>query len=366
MFNKNIFLQILALILLATIKNVQAGCAFAPASTTAKDFTIPLDGRSFSVPPNVAVGYVISRQWVSMTTGDITRTVTCTSAPVYEFRQFGAGTLTLAEGFTDVYKTNLSGIGFRVVATRIGDPSYPMSFQTTSGASSTVTTNLVQSFNLEFVKTAETTAAGYVQANSLPVIEHALGQQSSKVVFARFQMSGQFLINVPTCNILPASASMVVPMGNQKVSDFNGIGSGTGWKNASIQLTGCQQFFGNKNPGSSNSSSVYQSGNMIPFSLTPNSLSLTLSPRNGTIKPIDGIMKIDNETGQATGIGIQLSTSQNESNKINLNAPVNQYLNQSAGITNITVPLYARYIQTESSIGAGKANGRLEYTITYQ
>ena len=76
-------------------------------------------------------------------------------------------------------------------------------------------------------------------------------------------------------------------------------------------------------------------------------------------------MRIDDETLSATGIGIQLSSSESTSGLIDLTTGITQTLPDD-GTRNITVPLYARYIQTENSVTAGKANGRLEYIITYQ
>ena len=110
-------------------------------------------------------------------------------------------------------------------------------------------------------------------------------------------------------------------------------------------------------------------GNAITNSTTRSHfLSVMLSPRNGTASasdPTNGIMKIDDNPSKATGVGIQLSTSESASGLVNLTNSITQNLSKD-GSSTITIPLFARYIQTENSITAGIANGKLEYTITYQ
>lgn len=156
---------------------------------------------------------------------------------------------------------------------------------------------------------------------------------------------------------------MTIEMGKYLRSDFSGPVSGTPWKNASIKLVNCGLFNGYYNGG--DVSSEYRAGGIISSPLNNNILTLTLTPTAGIMDAANGVMNVDNVTGKATGIGIQLSTSANTAGKINLNTKVTQNL-VKGGSSNITVPLYARYIQTSSSVTPGVANGKLEYTITYQ
>lgn len=355
-------LPILALILLAAIKNAQASCAFSSAAT-AQIFTIPLDNRTFSIPPNTLPGQIIARQYITAPLSSSMPDVVCSTGPMYKFYQYKTLPLGLATNYTDVYQTNVAGIGVRYYASRVNYPSFPYNYQYSTGNRFPIA-NYTLNFFIEFIKTAKTVSPGQVLASSLPITELAAGQEANKVVYARMTMSGQFTVTTPTCNIAPASASMTVQMGTHMANSFSGIGSGNDWKNASIRLIDCPQFYGN---GYSGLTSQTATNNTTPtqYALTANTWSLSLTPRNGVIDAANGIMKIDDETGKATGVGIQLSTSESVSGKINLTNGVKKSITQD-GSTTITIPLYARYIQTESTIGAGKANGRLEYTITYQ
>ncbi|MGY6028798.1 hypothetical protein ACUY4Q_001740 [Phytobacter sp. AG2a] len=182
----------------------------------------------------------------------------------------------------------------------------------------------------------------------------------------KISLSGSLQITSPTCNITPSSQSMTVNMGNYKIATFSGKGATTEWKNASIQLINCGQFFGNSE--GENGMATFNGTTVTFNSLHNNLLSVTLYPQNGirsTTDAANGIMKIDDGTSGATGVGIQLSSSESTSGLIDLTTGITQILPKD-GTRNITVPLYARYIQTENSVTAGKANGRLEYVITYQ
>lgn len=77
-------------------------------------------------------------------------------------------------------------------------------------------------------------------------------------------------------------------------------------------------------------------------------------------------MKINDSPDMAYGIGIQLSSSASETNKINLANKITGKFSLTNTSTSVTVPLYARYIQTHSTVIAGKANGSLIYTISYR
>ncbi|HAU8264213.1 TPA: type 1 fimbrial protein [Kluyvera intermedia] len=371
MAQKNLLFALLILPLLLW-GQTQAACSFASSTTyrnTVENFTIPLDSRTFSVPQGVPVGQVIARQWVNVTAGGSKSwRVECDSTGINRYYQYGSRPKPLATGYTNVYQTSIKGIGIRFSPTTSVAPNpYPTEYSISPGSYFPHAPTMGFSFYIEFIKTDETVVPGEILAIDLPVTEHALGQSGSNVVFARFTLSGQFHITAPTCDIAPASASMTVQLGSHPSGSFNGVGSGTNWKNASIRLINCPQFYGNKYTRSY--TSYYANGTNARFdqyALNANGWSLTLSPRNGTVDASNGIMKIDDETGKASGVGIQLSRTENVSGKIDLDNAINKSIATDGSVTAITIPLYARYIQTESTITGGKANGRLEYTITYK
>jgi type 1 fimbria pilin len=87
------------------------------------------------------------------------------------------------------------------------------------------------------------------------------------------------------------------------------------------------------------------------------------------VSATDGIIKIAttgaNNTPHAVGVGIQLSTTESVVGKVNLNNPL-EYTLPTDGRLSITLPLYARYIKTASTVTGGKANGKLTFTVTYK
>lgn len=358
--------------LLYTLFNHQAmaGCALAPTADYPADsvtkMTVPLAATTISVPPNAAVGSTLYRQRITITTGAKKLRVSCDSPGLFQYL-YGYKTLPLTETSTGskIYKTGIDGLGIKFInqsATKF--PVIQLSTGCTASQICVLGGNGIWSAQSYFdlVKTADVVGVGTIQASNLPTTLYSFGQEGSMVSIYEINISGNLTINTPTCNITPASQSMTVLMGSHHVSDFTGIGSGTEWKNASIQLNNCGWFYGN-----SPKPVVYFDGtsNHIQSGLTNNAADITLTPLDGTITAADGIMAIANNASAATGIGIQLSSTQSVTGKINLNSAY-AYALPDDGSRTITVPLFARYVQTENSLSAGKANGKLEYTISYR
>lgn len=346
-----------------------ASCTFRTNTgdqTTTKSFTMPISG-TISVPPNTPVGKEIYRQNVNLANPSATF-IYCTTAGQYYYSfQYLTTPITPPTYSSVVYNTNISGIGIKFSTSILSAGDFPATAASPTCTSAASSCGWVYGFTapswFSLIKTADTIAPGTLQASSLPSVVYSLGQSGNMVNIYKISLSGSLQITAPTCNITPASQSMTVNMGKHDIADFTGKGATTEWKNASIQLANCGQFFGNSQGG--NTMATFN-GTVVTYnSLTNNYLSITLSPLNGIQDAAKGIMKIDASSGSASGVGIQLSTTESTSGLVNLSTPVTQSLPKD-GTQSITVPLYARYIQTENSIVAGNANGRLEYVITYQ
>jgi type 1 fimbria pilin len=360
----------LVLLLIMTCNKAIAICAFAPTADypaySVTKMTVPLAPVTISVPPDAAVGSTFYRQRISITTGAEKIRVSCDEAGLFQYL-YAYNTLPLTETTTGskIYKTGIDGIGIKFVNS--GNTPFPVSVSTTGCTASKTCViagngiwNAISFFDL--VKTADAVGVGTIQASRLPTVLYSFGQAGSMVGIYEINISGNLTINTPTCDITPASQSMTVLMGTHHVSDFTGKGSGTEWKNASIQLNNCGWFYGN---GPKSVVSFDGTSNHILSGLANNAADITLTPLDGTITAADGIMAIANNASAATGIGIQLSSTQSVTGKINLNSAY-AYALPDDGSRTITVPLFARYIQTENSLSAGKANGKLEYTISYR
>jgi major type 1 subunit fimbrin (pilin) len=367
MNRKGIFL-LFALLLCSLSAQSFASCTFSNSTgymTATKSFTMPISG-TLSVPPNTTVGQEIYRQNISLTNQSIAY-INCTSAGQYYYNFKYLTTPTTPSTYSSmVYNTDIPGIGIKFTTTTYSAGDFPATVATPNCTGSTScgwASGYTAASWFSLIKTAENISPGVLSASSLPSVAYALGQRGAMVDIYKISLSGSLQITAPTCNISPASQSMTVNMGSHDVDVFTGIGTGTEWKNASIQLTNCGLFYGNSQGG--NTMATFNGSTVAYQSLNNNYLTITLTPLNGMEDAANGVMKIDDHPLKAFGVGIQLAKSESASDLVNLASNMTQALPKD-GTPSITVPLYARYIQTENSVLPGKANGRLEYTITYQ
>lgn len=369
---KNFQALITSILLLISI-DAFATCDFGPTATYPTNkiqyYTAPLLGNmTISVPAGAAVGDVIYRQTIQIRNFPATR-IKCSIAGDFYFSHEYASTPKQRSSYNStVYETGVPGIGVKMMVNKSITPTndYPyMSDPVTQCLNSEACAPDPKWYwpnELMFIKTSSNVGAGTISASNLPTLRYLWGQPNNMITLHEVKLSGSIKVTVPTCNISTASGTMTVPMGAYKLQNFTGKGTGTEWKNASINLTGCGRFYGESSASMAdfNGSSTTQTR-----SLANNFWSMTISPYNGIFDTAKGIMNIDDDTLRATGIGIQLSTTQSTTGLVNLSAPVKGALPDD-GTQNITIPLYARYIQTGNAVIAGKANGKLMYTITYQ
>lgn len=369
---KNTFIIIISALLYLSSPTSWASCAFkneAGYITSMKSLTMPINGV-ISVPPDTPVGNEIYRLKVGLTNqGGVY--VACTSPGQYYTGYKYATTPLLPTAYSNtVYQTGVPGIGVKFVRNNNAAdfPTTSASTGCTGSINCTFTSGWNADSRIVFIKTASTVTGGVIDASQLPTALYSFGQSGNMLDVYKITLTGSLQINTPTCDISTVSQAMTVNMGNYHISAFSGKGSATGWKNASIQLANCGQFYGNEPSGYIGGTFNGTTTSTSTTGTENNFLTITLYPQNGTRSTTDaanGIMKIDDGTLSATGFGIQLSSSESTSGLIDLTTGITQTLPKD-GTRNITVPLYARYIQTENSVTAGKANGRLEYVITYQ
>ncbi|MGY6028797.1 fimbrial protein [Phytobacter sp. AG2a] len=354
-------------------------CFFSPAAqadcelnqgtgfiTGLKSYTIPLSGITISVPPDTPVGNEIYRFQIKFANQGWVYVKCTSSGQFYESYDYLTTPLLPSDYSTAVYKTGVPGIGVKFVRGN-SYRDFPLK---TAVSCIGKTCNYPSSgwdadSRVVLIKTADVVTAGTIEGSKLPTALYSVGQNDSMLGVYAVSLSGSMQITSPTCNITAASKTMTVNMGKHQITAFTGKGTATEWKNASIQLANCGRFYGNTPSGYSAGTFDGSSTFVLSDDPTSNFLTITLTPLNGSEDAAKGIMKIADHPLKATGIGIQLSTSESTSGLVNLASPTLQTLPKD-GRQVITVPLYARYIQTENNAIAGKANGRLEYTITYQ
>ena len=347
----------------------QADCEFNQGSgyiTALKSYTIPLPATTISVPPDTPVGKEIYRLTIYFANQGWLR-INCTSSgQFYKGYDYLTTPLLPSDYSTTVYQTGVPGIGVKFVyGNSRGDFPAKVNENCMGINCNYPSSGWDADSRVVFVKTADVVTAGIIEGSQLPTALYSAGQNDSMLDVYKVSLSGSLQITSPTCNITAASKTMTVNMGKHKITAFTSKGATTEWKNASIQLANCGRFYGNIPSG-------FRAGVFDGNTFTPddpninNFLSISLTPLNGSEDAAKGIMKIADHPLKATGVGIQLSTSESTSGLVNLASPTLKQTLPKDGSQEITVPLYARYIQTADSVIAGKSNGLLEYVITYQ
>jgi type 1 fimbria pilin len=364
MVRKGIYVLLMVLSLFAFSGQANALCWFnsdRPLNAT-KTLTMPVNA-SISVTPGLAVGQKVYDQDIRLANQG-SFSINCDAAGPFYYGASLETTLFEKPPGSKTWATSLTGIGIKISAPAGAIGGIPVT-QASSSCANAQNCGLgnYDAFSwLEIFKTGNTVEPGTIDASTLPEIIHTFGQADGMVEIYRIRMSGTITVTVPTCNIIPASKAMTVNMGAHKLSDFSGTGSHTGWVDASIYLDGCGQFNGY---GTSTNATFDGSTVIAKSAFTSNKFSVTLTPLNGVAA---GAMKLKDQISGATGFGIQLSRSQSDAGVMNLTADTYNYTDplSNNGSTTVTVPLYARYIQTAATATGGKADGMLEYTVSYK
>ncbi|AZF37974.1 Fimbrial adhesin [Pseudomonas sp. R4-39-08] len=346
-----------------------AGAAFADCNINAGSMkmvrTQPLLGGNLTVGRDVPLGAEIYRQTFTPVSG---LTVGC-SAGNYsiETRRSLASTPLPLANWTGtphggkVYETGVKGIG---VALWYSGSTLPFSgFGTncgngTAGCNWNIGPTLV--FDMSFIKIGEV-SAGTIQGALLPTMAQSF-ITSNTVEFQQVNFSGNINIVSRTCSTPDVS----VPMGTHLTNEFSGRNTFTPWKDFSIALNNCPAFNGYYQGTGPRWLSDGTSNNLE--SRKNNTLRVRIDPTVAAINPVLGIFKLNASAGgdapAATGVGVQIADSHG--------TPLPLATLRASGITpraeegaSYSIPLKARYIQTEDSISAGPANATATFTIDY-
>ncbi|MGM8398326.1 fimbrial protein [Enterobacter hormaechei] len=351
-------------------------CSLDSASVfkTASNVTMPLNLSTIAVSNDIPDGTIIYQQRFTPSYSSITVNCDDSNSWLYVMSLTNTpalstwtGTVTSPESWVAewswngyIYETGVQGIGLTLSMMSTRKPA-PGSVGTNcyAGRSCTDTGNAARVY-LALVKTGPI-SPGIINASNFPTFKAGLGREASNIELYTLNFTGSLNITLPTCT----TPDFSVALGKWPAERFTGKGSTTPWVAANITLTNCGTFV-----GSNVSTDNYWSDD-LSYSFTNmqwNTWSLSLSPVTSVLDSANGIMALDNSTGSAaTGIGIQLSsgdTTSADSHIIDLGTALTGIFN-SDGASSVTIPLSARYIQTEDSVTAGTADGKLIYTISY-
>lgn len=276
-----------------------------------------------------------------------------------------------------VYQSGVPGIGVVIVASN-GEAITHLNPVTTINTTKQLSSSgeLVFSINnastrLVLIKIGEVTPGSYVfNSLNLPVVQHIIDNslENPSILtspFSVFKLTfyGSMLVNSNTC--LTPNAN--VDMGSYNInSDFSGIGSATQWIDVNLLLKDCPTFYGKYDDSNypvfldANNGGVIN----IPASIA-NSIGIRLTPNTQTVIDFPGVMAIDAEAAiSASGVGIQIGWGESSPTLFDFSQEKKLTLPKN-GRANIRIPLFARYIQTDTIMTPGRADGKLTFTINY-
>ena len=333
----------------AMTTNALAGGIFSPSISS---ISLP---AQITMPANAANGSVL---WKSAkTTLDLSAVITpfegnVTIAQLHANIQSGVK----ATGYSDVYNTNIPGLGIRWWATWRG-PNFPIGktmpitvpAENNAGALgwTTVTSSYTQDIWVELVKTGNI-SNGLL---SIPTINAFLQFQCApNCTRATISVAGSTTVVVgPSCTLV--NSNVPVPLGAVPILRFTGIRSTSVPQHFDIILE-CK--------GGAPNSKLHPHVTLTDANdIGSQSTILSLNKATAGGKPV------------ATGIGIQilkdgvpLAYGPDSSAPGNTNQWSAGTIAQ--GVAQFKISLTANYVQTAAAVTLGQANGRATFTLNYQ
>lgn len=269
-------------------------------------------------------------------------------------------------GTDDIFPTNIPGIGAVIRISNSGNfSSFPGTWENTSSITYGTTSmglNQILRGEIRFIKTGPiASGVQQIQAASLPTFRVVSGSNSPFVmsnVFINLNFTGTTTVHTKTCQL--ATSDIQVNLGSHEVSGFNSPGKVTEWKDFDIVLQGCPPFYGYGNY------TLSESSGRLTGSSTDNVASIVFRSASGVVDGNASLAKLDNGVGAATGVGIELSR-RDISGSIAMDGSGGFNLPNLPKEDNATytIPLKARYVQTDTTVKPGPANGSVVFTITY-
>lgn len=287
-------------------------------------------------------------------------------------RPIAAGVLDPTGG--TVYQTNVPGIGVSISPNIFNKFPYTSSLNTVPGNVSTGGGAVGGRYMEGIFRLIKTGGfdAGTVNGITFPTatvvfnVPAGMPQHTFKgfpIQSNKLSFSGQIQVVKSTCKVV--NENIFVELGDYEVSKFTRKGFTTEWRDASIKLVGCSSaspaYYSN-----SNSSISIIGGGTLPLGTkdVSNRISFIISPAAGVFDASNGIIQLTPSPNNASGVGIQIGYTNNGmitplklSAETAFTPPVMQ--------ASMQIPLVARYIQRDSVVTPGVANGAVVYTINY-
>lgn len=106
-----------------------------------------------------------------------------------------------------------------------------------------------------------------------------------------------------------------------------------------------------------------EEGTGVPAIAAPNNWSVTFSSVYGDIDAANDIIRVAQDAGSATGVGIQLVGDTQTGQPVNLTTSLTGQLAEN--VTEQEIPHRARIIQTEDSVSPGTITSKTLFNISY-
>ncbi|GHH59913.1 fimbrial protein [[Pseudomonas] boreopolis] len=315
-----------------------ARCYITQAGFVAQD--VVMDMGTVVILPSTPVGGVIKQLSVAIQGKD---------GYAYCDRYGGSGTgafvnaaqQTAVAGFSNVYATDVPGVGIRLYRDSGSIQTYYPHRLALGGNRSL---NLIGgTFRVELIKTAAQTGSGVIAPNGRFTTYYLDGDGPSKpMLTSTFKGSGTTVVS-PTCNVQVGSKNIVVDFGSVPNTAFTGVGSRVANRDFVIKLD-CQ----------GSNLAEYQS--KVGISLN--------AAQDGSNLP--GVLQIAGGANAATRIGIELVNMQSGREAELRFGQTIDVGTTTPGDATFSLPLRARYVQTQAGqVGAGDASGTATFTIQY-
>ncbi|CAJ0681795.1 Fimbria adhesin protein [Ralstonia mannitolilytica] len=327
--------------LAASLTFIAAKGAFAYSCEVVTSDTV-LQPKAMAVQRDLPVGSVIAE-----VVSDVMSTFKCTnSSPTLSYQEAGVkafGTYVKDYDSVRVYSTNISGIGYAVASIPVSQCSgktYWVDGIETTNVDHKVYCKVNGMFGIQpmtakavvrFVKTAETTGTGTITAKQ--VGSFILKNNLSSWFYPEAKISiSSFDVSSVSCTL--GSAAINVNLGNVPVGAFKGVGT---------------------SPDTARTKAFD-----IPLTCSKGA-SINLKLDGTAYDATQGMLKLDDAGTPAKGVAIQLLY---DDKPVELAKSFKWQTASEDGT--YAIPLKARYVQTDSSITPGAANGSATFTLTYQ
>ncbi|WP_239440984.1 MULTISPECIES: fimbrial protein [Serratia] len=249
-----------------------------------------------------------------------------------------------ATSFTNVWSTNIPGIGIRLYR-EAGSVSnfYPHTLNFSGNSNVTLNGGY---FKIDVVKTAAQTGTGQL-TTGLYTNYYMDGTGPGLPLLQSIVDANSLTIVTSTCNVDSGSKNKVVNLDTVTAASFGGVGSTQGEKAFDININCVGGVGENLLPGNAGQGIVN-----VRFDYTPDSSNAP------------GVIKSQSGANTASGVAVQLLTG-STTQPIKNGDAVNAGRTVPNQANTLTLPLKARYYRTGTTIKGGNIQSTATFTIEY-